>query len=70
MGQAILARIVSGATIKLIQLRELMKLEIVKSTSEQDAKSRKTIDAEDQLEKRIKDIKKEQEDLSRNIWNL
>jgi type I restriction enzyme M protein len=70
MGQALLASIVSGATIKLIQLRELMKLEIVKSTPEQDAKSRKTIDAEDQLEKRIKDIKKEQEDLSRNIWNL
>ena len=70
MGQALLASIVSGATIKLIQLRELMRLEIVKSTPEQDAKSRKTIDAEDQLEKRIKDIKKEQEDLSRNIWNL
>ncbi len=70
MGQALLASIVSGATIKLIQLRELMKLEIVKSTPEQDAKSRKTIDAEDHLEKRIKDIKKEQEDLSRDIWNL
>jgi type I restriction enzyme M protein len=70
MGQALLASIVSGATIKLIQLRELMKLEIVKSTPEQDAKSRKTIDAEDHLEKRIKNIKKEQEDLSRDIWNL
>jgi type I restriction enzyme M protein len=70
MGQALLTGIVSGATIKLIQLRELMNLEIVKSTAEQDAKSRKIIDAEDQLEKSIKEIKKEQEDLSRNIWNL
>ena len=70
MGQALLASIVSGATIKLIQLRELMKLEIVKSTPEQDAKSLEIIDAEDHLEKRIKDLKKEQEDLSRNIWNL
>jgi type I restriction enzyme M protein len=70
MGQALLASIVSGATIKLIQLRELMKLEIVKSTPEQDGKSRKTIDAEDGLEKQIKEIKKEQEELSKNIWNL
>ena len=70
MGQALLQGIVSGATIKLIQLRELMKLEIVKSTPEQDAKSRKTVDAEDGLEKKIKEIRKEQEELSRNIWNL
>lgn len=45
-----------------------MKLEIVKSTAEQDAKSRKIIDAENHLEKKIKEIKKEQEELSRNIW--
>jgi type I restriction enzyme M protein len=70
MGQALLAGIVSGATIKLIQLRELMNLEIVKSTAEQDAKSRKIIDAEDQLEKSIKEIKKEQEFLSLSVWSL
>jgi type I restriction enzyme M protein len=70
MGQALLASIVSGATIKLIQLRELMKLEIVKSTPEQDGKSRKTIDAEDGLEKQIKEIRKEQEFLSLSVWNL
>lgn len=70
MGQALLASIVSGATIKLIQLRELMKLEIVKSTTEQDGISRKAIDAEDCLEKEIKDIRKKQEELSRNIWSL
>ena len=70
MGQALLAGVVSGATIKLIQLRELMNLEIVKSTAEQDAKSRKIIDAEDQLEKRIKVIKKEQEFLSLSVWSL
>jgi type I restriction enzyme M protein len=70
MGQALLASIVSGATIKLIQLRELMKLEIVKSTPEQDGKSRKTIDAEDGLEKQIKEIRKEQEFLSLSVWTL
>jgi ADP-heptose:LPS heptosyltransferase len=70
MGQALLDSIVSGATIKLIQLRELMKLEIVKSTPEQDGKSRKIIDAEDDLEKQIKEIKKDQEELSRNIWDF
>ena len=70
MGQALLQSIVSGATIKLIQLRELMKLEIVRSTTEQDARARKTIDAEAHLEKKIKAIKKEQEELSKGVWNL
>lgn len=70
MGQTLLASIVSGATIKLIQLRELIKLEIVKSTAEQDARSKKVIDDEDHLEKKIKEIKKEQEQLSKTIWNL
>lgn len=70
MGQALLHSIVSGATIKLIQLRELMKLEIVKSTPEQDARARKIIDVEAHLEKKIKEIKKEQEELSKGEWNL
>lgn len=70
MGQALLESIVSGATIKLIQLRELMRLEVVKSSKEQDAKAIKTIDTEAHLEKKIKEIKKEQEELSRGVWNL
>lgn len=70
MGQALLSGIVSGATIKLIQLRELMNLEIVKSTIGQDTKSMEIIDSEDRLEKQIQSIKKEQELLSKNIWNL
>ena len=70
MGQALLESIVSGATIKLIQLRELMKLEIVKSSAEQDEKSRKIIDAEERLEKKIREIKEEQENLSKDIWNI
>jgi type I restriction enzyme M protein len=70
MGQALLSGIVSGATIKLIQLRELINLEIVKSNIEQDTKSREIIDSEERLEKQILSIKKEQELLSKNIWNL
>ncbi len=70
MGQALLQSIVSGATIRLIQLRELMKLEIVRSTTEQDAKAKKIIDAEAHLEKEIKEIKREQEELSKGLWNL
>ena len=70
MGQALLAGIVSGATIKLIQLRELMNLEIVKSTIKEDENSRQIIDSEEHLEKQIQRIKKEQELLSKNIWNL
>jgi len=70
MGQSILASIVSGATIKLIQLRELMKLEVVKSSKEQDARAKKIIDGEAHLEKKIEEIKKEQEELSKGLWNL
>lgn len=70
MGQALLESIVSGATIKLIQLRELMKLEVVRSTVEQDEKSRRIIDAEEVLEKKIREIKEEQEGLSKSVWNL
>lgn len=70
MGQALLESIVSGATIKLIQIRELMRLEIVKSSKEQDARSRKAIDAEWHLERQIQAIRKEQEQLSREAWNL
>ena len=70
MGQELLAGIVSGATIKLIQLRELMKLEVVQSTSDQDTKSREIIDSEDRMEKQIQKIRAEQESLSKNIWKL
>jgi type I restriction enzyme M protein len=70
MGQELLAGIVSGATIKLIQLRELMKLEVVKSTSDQDTKSREIVDSEERLERGIQKIRVEQESLSKNIWKL
>ena len=70
MGQELLAGIVSGATIKLIQLRELMKLEVVQSTPNQDAKSREIIDSEERLEKQIQKIRLEQESLSKDVWNL
>ena len=70
MGQELLAGIVSGATIKLIQLRELMKLEVVQSTSDQDVKSREIIDSEERLEREIQKIRVEQESLSKNVWKL
>jgi len=70
MGQELLAGIVSGATIKLIQLRELMKLEVVQSTPDQDAKSREIIDSEERLEREIQKIRAEQESLSKNVWKL
>jgi type I restriction enzyme M protein len=70
MGQELLAGIVSGATIKLIQLRELMKLEVVQSTSDQDTKSREIIDSEERLEREIQKIRAEQESLSKNVWKL
>ena len=70
MGQELLAGIVSGATIKLIQLRELMKLEAVESTADQDAKSREIIDSEERMEKQIQKIRVEQEMLSKNIWKI
>ncbi|OWF65093.1 hypothetical protein B6A14_04580 [Polynucleobacter hirudinilacicola] len=70
MGQELLAGIVSGATIKLIQLRELMKLEVVQSTSDQDTKSREIVDSEERLERGIQKIRVEQESLSKNIWKL
>ena len=70
MGQELLAGIVSGATIKLIQLRELMKLEVVQSTSDQDAKSREIVDSEERMEKQIQKIRAEQEFLSKNVWKL
>jgi type I restriction enzyme M protein len=70
MGQELLAGIVSGATIKLIQLRELMKLEVVESTADQDTKSREIIDSEERMEKQIQKIRVEQEMLSKNIWKI
>lgn len=70
MGQELLTGIVSGATIKLIQLRELMKLEVVQSTSDQDAKSREIIDSEERFEREIQKIRVEQESLSKNVWKL
>ena len=70
MGQELLAGIVSGATIKLIQLRELMRLEVVESTSDQDTKSREIIDSEERMEKQIQKIRAEQESLSKDVWNL
>jgi type I restriction enzyme M protein len=70
VGQAYLKQIVSGSTVQLIQLRELERLSIpIPSREEQDEIIR-IFDETVAIEKNIKTLRDEQNDLIFSIFNF
>ena len=69
LGQDYLSSIVSGASIQLIQLRELLKLQIIRPSKNQLIDSKEIMQKEEKLEDEIRLIKVEQRKLSLDIWD-
>jgi type I restriction enzyme M protein len=70
VGQNLLASMVSGATIPLIQLRSLKELPIILPSEEEADKIVITFNKIVELQSEIETLKEEQESLSHSFWNV
>lgn len=70
LGQELLNSIVSGATIQLIQLRELVRLQVVIPPLEAAKKIAKAIEAEAEIQSEIDRLRLKQSQIAEEIWNL
>lgn len=70
VGQTLLKRIVSGATIPLIQLRALQELKVIVPPIEEAQSIRETFDTQVQLQKQIEQLRQQQQKLSKVHWEI
>jgi type I restriction enzyme M protein len=70
LGQELLKTIVSGATIQLIQLRELLRLPIIMPSSEEQLKIASALDEEAALQDEIDIQINKQAKVAASFWNL
>lgn len=69
-GQELLKTIVSGASIKLIQLRELMRLRVLAPSMDECAHAAEVLDRETYLQREIERLRQEQAQVAENMWPL
>jgi type I restriction enzyme M protein len=67
-GQELLQSIVSGATIPMIQLRELMKLSVLVPSVETSQKAIEALDNEAKFQEEIIQLKAKQDELAAQLW--
>lgn len=70
IGQAIISKLVSGATISLLKLNDLLKLEIPISDRETQQQIIADFDQEVELQSQIDEIHKKQTELAKKYWSL
>ena len=70
LGQELLKSIVTGATIQLIQLRELLRLQIIIPSSEEQLAIENALDKEADIQEAIDVQMNKQSKVSANFWNL
>lgn len=70
IGQSLLKNIVSGATIPLIQLRELMTMPILLPSTEEQRRAAQVLANEDHVQKQIDDLRQRQARLASGLWTL
>ena len=70
IGQALISKLVSGATISLLKLNDLPKLEIPVSDREAQQKIIADFDQEVALQSQIDEIHKKQTELAKKYWSL
>jgi type I restriction enzyme M protein len=68
LGQAILKTVISGATIKLIQLRELIELEVISTEDKTFTSAANMLDEESNYQKQIFDLRTEQHGIANKLW--
>jgi type I restriction enzyme M protein len=70
LGQQLLKGIVSGATIPLIQLKELRKMPVIAQDLATQGKAARALEAEDDLEKEIAQLRDKQAQQAASLWQL
>jgi len=70
LGQMLLARIVSGATTPLIQLRELLSLQIPDLTAEEQLHAIEALAREREIQDQLDKLRDEQAAVAANLWRL
>lgn len=68
LGQKLLAGIVSGASIQLIQLRELMRLQVLMPDQEVEQRAINALDQEAKLQREIDHLREQQAQIAADIW--
>lgn len=70
LGQELLAGIVAGATIPMIQIRELMRMKVIIPDSTTAKHALHTLDQESQFQEEIERLREKQKDLASGLWRL
>ena len=70
MGQSLLKNIVSGATIPLIQLRELLAMPILLPSIEEQRRASQTLEEEDRVQQQINKLRRRQSRLASGLWSI
>lgn len=70
LGQELLNGIVSGATVPLIQLKELKRLPVIVPTLDLERQAIDALEGEAISEGHIADFRREQADYAKNLWQL
>lgn len=69
-GQELLKRVTSGATIPLIQLKELRKLEVTVPPKDVERQAIEALDEESRIEGRISQLRAQQAQLADALWSM
>jgi type I restriction enzyme M protein len=67
-GQELLQSIISGATIPMIQLRELMRLAVLVPSPETSQRAIEALETEAKLQEEIVELKAKQDRLAAQLW--
>jgi type I restriction enzyme M protein len=67
-GQQLLKQIVSGATIPLIQIRELMRLSVLLPDRDSSAAAGAALEKEDRLQQQIGELQKKLTEVTADLW--
>lgn len=70
LGQQLLKGIVSGATIPLIQLKELRKLPVIAQDLATQQRATRALEEEADLERQITELRKQQASQTASLWQL
>lgn len=70
LGQELLAGRVAGATIPMIQIRELMRMKVIIPDSTTAEQAIHALDQENQLQEEIEHLRASQKDIASGLWHL
>ena len=70
VGQSLLKNIVSGATIPLIQLRELMAMPILLPSMEEQRRAAQVLEEEARIQRQIDELRERQSKIAAGLWTL